>query len=181
MESAKVRVEVWPVVADEAGLWLISGEAPWTSGNVPYDLGPHEEVRLLIEDHEVEDRLKLFHSTSWRSGAGHVTLSYVAALEASSAQERWPDAWRVTPQLSTIFGRPKPTPPVGRPEPRPVDVLLHGLRHFRFLTLTDHSIRRALGGRWGRHLQDFSPALAGMYHHPDEPLAIDLELLESWR
>jgi hypothetical protein len=179
-ETNKVRVEVWPIVADELGLWLISGLDAWRSGNVPYDIGPRDEVQTLLADHDVAEQLRLVHSTSWRADDGFVILTYVAAINAPGlARQSWPDAMPITPDLAEEVGRPEPTAPTGEPWPRYVDVLLHGLRHYRFLTLTDGPARDALGEVWRRHLQAFAPALSGMYEHPDSPITIDPAVLQE--
>jgi hypothetical protein len=178
-ETMNVRVEIWPVVADEIGLWLISGLDAWHSGNVSYDLGPRDEVQCILDEHEIGDKLQVIHSTSWRAEDGYVILTYVAAIHCSGlARKSWPEAAPISPDLATHVGRPVPTPPIGEPIPRYIDVLLHGLRHFRFLTLTDGPARDALGDGWRRHLEAFAPALSGMYEYPDEPITIDPRILD---
>ncbi|GII01727.1 hypothetical protein Pta02_37350 [Planobispora takensis] len=178
-ETAKVRIEVWPVAADEIGLWLVSGLDAWRSGNVPYDTGPREEVQLILDQQNVGDSLRVIHSTSWRAEDGHVVLTYIAALNAPGlARQNWADATPISPELASSVGRPVPTPATGEPTPRHIDVLLHGLRHFRFLTLTDGPARDALGELWRQHLEAFAPALSGMYEYPDEPLTIDPKILD---
>ncbi|GAA3669076.1 hypothetical protein GCM10022224_036490 [Nonomuraea antimicrobica] len=179
-ETANVRVEIWPVAADGVGLWLISGLDAWRSDNVPYDTGPRDEVEIVLDTHSVSDRLRVIHSTSWRAEDGHVILTYVAAIDTPSGapvRTWWPEAAPLSPDLAPHVGKPIPTPPRGEPFPRHVDVLLHGLRHFRFLTLTDGPAREALGELWRKHLEAFAPALSGMYEYPDHPITIDPEIL----
>lgn len=51
--------------------------------------------------------------------------------------------------------------------PRYIDVLLHGLRHLRFLLDSDATNAAALAEPWPQHLAPLTPALATMYdqHH----------------
>ncbi|WP_219504692.1 hypothetical protein [Nonomuraea ceibae] len=179
-ENMNVRVEVWPVIADEIGLWLASGLDAWRSGNVSYDLGPRDEVQYILDKHEIGERLQVIHSTSWRAENGHVILTYIAAIHCPDlARKSWPEAAPISPDLAVEVGKPTPTPPTGEPVPRYIDVLLHGLRHFRFLTLTDGPAREALGDRWRQYLQAFAPALSGMYEYPDEPITIKPQILDQ--
>lgn len=164
LEQSHVRVEIWPVAADEVGLWLISGMDAWRSGPVPYDLGPRDEVQDVLDQHKVGSALRVIHSTSWRAEPGHVMLTYIAAIDTDvPARQAWPGAMPIAPELATAVGKPSATPPTGEPTPRYIDVLMHGIRHFRFLSLTDSPAREALGDQWRGYLEDFAPALAGMY------------------
>jgi hypothetical protein len=161
-----VRVEVWPLVADEAGIWLADGHAWRATAPVPADGTPHGEVERQLAAHGVRGDTDLLHSTSWRVDGASVVLTYVAILRcAGPASRRWPGAWRVDARLADAAGRPTPTAATAAPAPRGVDVLLHAVRHLRFLLDTDATVAAALTGPWPRHLAALEPALAGMYDH----------------
>ncbi|MEU9832737.1 hypothetical protein AB0D67_14535 [Streptosporangium sp. NPDC048047] len=165
-DRAGVRVEVWPVTADSVGLWLISGADAWRSGPIAQDSDPHTTVETLLADHSASADVTLLHSTSWRAEDGDVILTYVAVVGCSDlAREQWPDAAPINPALPDAVGKPIPVEATEAPIPRYIDVLMHGLRHLRFLLHTDSAARSALCDRWKAHLQAFVPALAGMYDH----------------
>ncbi|MET8341015.1 hypothetical protein [Streptosporangium canum] len=178
LESSHVHVEIWPVAADEIGLWLLSGTEPWRSGPVPQDLGPRDEAQIVLDDNEVSDALRVIHSTSWRAEPGHIMLTYIAAVDVGGpARQEWPAAVPIAPELAAVVGKPAPTSPTGEPVPRYIDVLLHGIRHLRFLTYTDSPARNALGPQWRQHLEAWEPALSGMYEEGDARAVVDPTLL----
>lgn len=180
LEQLHVHVEIWPVAADSVGLWLISGTEPWRSGPVPQDLGPRDEAQIVLDEHEVANSLHVIHSTSWRAERGHIMLTYIAAIKVSDlVREEWPAAVPVAPELAANVGKPAPTSPTGEPIPRYIDVLLHGIRHLRFLTYTDSPAREALGAQWRQHLELWEPALSGMYEEDDARAIVDPRLLGS--
>jgi hypothetical protein len=163
LEPMTVRVEVWPVVADEIGLWLISGGDAWRSDNVFADGDLHYEVEYLLAEHDIT-RTNALHSTSWRPQGTTVILTYVAALEVRGfARDRWPDAEPVTVALAEAVGKPPTHAANEAPIPRVIDVLMHGLRHLDYLLNHDTETAEALGELWRRHLEPFGPALAGLY------------------
>ena len=51
LEPMTVHVEVWPIAADEIGLWLVSGDDCWRAGPVMADDEPHSEVEYAISQH----------------------------------------------------------------------------------------------------------------------------------
>lgn len=158
-----VRVEVWPVVADEIGLWLISGDDAWRSDNVFADGDLHYEVEFLLAEHDIT-RTNALHSTSWRPDGTAVILTYMAAMEVDGyAKDRWPGAQPITAALAEAVGKPPTHAPNEAPVPRFIDVLFHGLRHLRYLLGTDATTAAAMGDLWARHLAPFEPALAGLY------------------
>lgn len=164
-EPMTVRVEVWPVAADSAGIWLVSGDDAWRDTlPVAADSEPHAEAKLLIGGHGAGGDDVLLHSTSWRPDGGSVVLTYVAVLRRPGlVLDNWPDARPVGCELATAVGKPPAHAAAGVPVPRYVDVLLHALRHLRMLRDTDAVARNALDATWQRHLDDLAPALAGMY------------------
>lgn len=156
-------VEVWPVAADEIGIWLASGRDAWRSPRIPSDSEPHFEVESLLLAHGMS--ATLLHSTSWRPDGPTIVLTYIAALPTNGllVRERWASALPVSEDLFLAVGNPPRHGAAEIPIPRYVDVLRHGLRHLRFLLDTDGSAREALTGHWVTHLTRLSPAFAGMY------------------
>jgi hypothetical protein len=164
-EPMTVHVEVWPVAADEIGIWLVSGEDAWRpSLPVPADSEPHAEVDLLLAQHQADTDAVMKHSTSWRADVPGVILTYIVILQAPGlVRDRWPDAQPVGLRLAEAVGKPPVHAPVEPPAPRYIDVLLHALRHLRFLLDTDASNRAAMNDSWRRHLSELEPAFATMY------------------
>ena len=166
-EPMTVRVEVWPVAADSAGIWLVSGDDAWRDTlPVAADSEPHAEVELLVGAHGDVDPadVLLLHSTSWRVDGPSVVLTYVAVLRRPGlVLDIWPDARPVGRELAEAVGKPPTHAAADVPVPRYIDVLLHALRHLRMLRDTDAVARNALDATWQRHLDDLAPALAGMY------------------
>lgn len=168
-EPMSVHVEVWPVAADEVGLWLTSGEDAWWSGPVMADDEPHSEVVHALREHNADKRVELLHSTSWRVDGPHIVLTYMAVLECPGlVRDDWPSALPISRELADAVDKPLSHAPTEAPTPRYVDVLLHGLRHLRFLLDTDSDNSAALDRHWRRHLAAMSPALATMYNREPE-------------
>jgi len=164
-----VRIELWPLAADDLGIWLISGEDAWRSGPVASDTEPHAEAELLTAMHLGPDAAAgLYHSTSWRTDGQSVILTYVACFpyRGEFVRDSWPGALPITARMLEVVGRPFTHGPADPPTPRYVDVLMHAIRHLRFLKDTDESARRAMTGAWRQHLSAFEPALSGMYSQP---------------
>jgi hypothetical protein len=160
-----VTVEVWPVAADETGLWLLGPDGPWPSPPIPADSEPHVAVELELIQHQVNlADVAVIHSTSWRTEHTSAILTYLAVVDvAGLVLDSWPDARPVTTTLADHVGRPPTHGPLDPPAPRYVDVLLHGLRHLAFLLPRDATVAAALPGVWGGHLAEFSPWIAHMY------------------
>lgn len=164
MEPMNIVVEVWPVAADEAGLWLVSGGDAWRSGVVMADGDVHFEVEMLLSEHGIDPDGAVIHSTSWHPDGPSIVLTYMVALTAGGfALDRWPNAAPVTPDLADAEGKPPTHAANEAPVPRLLDVLFHGLRHLSYLMKTDAENAAAMGGLWQRQLEPFEPALAGMY------------------
>jgi hypothetical protein len=165
-----VHVEVWPVAADEARIWLLSGEDAWRTGPVMSDDEPHSDVEGALTQHGAEDKVSLLHSTSWRPDGPHIILTYVAVIKISAfARDTWPKALPITLGLVNNAGKPLPGSPTEAPTPRHIDVLMHGLRHLRFLLDTDTTNAAALDDHWRHHLAGLEPALAGLYLEKEGP------------
>lgn len=165
MEPMNITVEVWPVAADEAGLWLVSGTDGLRYGPVASDGDVHFEVEMLLREHGVDPlEPAAIHSTSWHPDGPSIVLTYMAALSVDGfALDRWPDAVPITPELAKDAGKPPTHAATEAPVPRLLDVLFHGLRHLKYLCEHDATAAAAMGLEWQRHLQSFAPALAGMY------------------
>ena len=179
-ELMTVTVEVWPVAADEAGIWLISGsDGPWRHGPVSADSDIHWEAQQLLFAHRINPDSDLFiaivpdwpavsviHWTSCRPDGPTIVHTIMAVVSMPGfVVETWPDAAPVTAALPKAIG---PAPPHGAaevPVPRVADVLLHGIRHLRFLATDegDAETAAALDENWRRHLAPLRPALAKMF------------------
>ena len=171
-ETMGVVVEVWPLAADEIGIWLLSGPEPWRTAPIPADSEPHAEVDLLLFANGMTDPA-LLHSTSWRPDGPHIVLTYMAVQHTPGlAREGWPGALPVSEDLLPAVGNPTPHGAAEVPVPRHVDVLHHGLRHLAMLLDTDSGARDGLTGHWPGWLQRMRPALAGMYEAGERPVDI---------
>jgi len=178
-EFMTVTVEVWPLAADEAGIWLLSNGDAWRFGPVEATSDVHYEVELLLFHHGIDPddavfirlpeetpRAEVIHSTSWRPDGPTIVLTYMAVVKvAGYVRERWPDAVSVTAALAEAVGNAPPHGAAQVPVPRVVDVLLHGVRHLKFLTGPDGDAETAaaLDVNWRRHLAPLKPALASMF------------------
>ncbi|MFI6522185.1 hypothetical protein ACIBF1_42015 [Spirillospora sp. NPDC050679] len=168
LEPMSVRVEVWPVAADSVGLWLVSDGDAWRSGPVPADSEPHAEVEYVLSQHGGSDKVDLLHSTSWRVDGPAVYLTYMAVVHCSGlVREEWPNALPIGMELFDAVGKPPEHSPVEAPAPRYIDVLLHGIRHLRFLLDNDTANAAAFSDAWRDQLTRIQPAIATMYdrHH----------------
>jgi hypothetical protein len=160
-----VVTEVWPLAADQTGIWLLAPEGPWPSEPIPADSEPHVAAELELIQHTVNlGDVAALHSTSWRTEGTSVVLTYVAVIRcAGLVLTDWPQARPVTTDLARHVGRPPTHGPLDPPAPRYVDVLYHALRHLAFLLPRDATVAAALPGVWGGHLAEFSPWIARMY------------------
>lgn len=165
-EPMTVYVELWPVAADQEGLWLVSGRGPWRPTlPVPADSEPHAEVELLLRAHGIgEADVPLLHSTSWRLDAPHLLLTYLAVVRRPGfVRENWPGAEPISPRLLEVVGKPPTHDAAEPPLVRDLDVLAHALRHAAFLRDNDATAAAVLDEHWRTHLATLRPALAGMY------------------
>jgi len=178
-EKMGVNVEVWPLAADEAGIWLVSGGGAWSYGPVMADSDVHYEIEMLLFSHDINPddavfvalpsgapRADVIHSTSWRPDGPAIMLTYMAVVRADGyVRERWPDAVPVTAALPEAIGKAPAHGAAEVPVPRVADVLLHGIRHLRWLAGPegDAETAAALDVNWHRHLAPLRPALATMY------------------
>jgi len=168
-ENMPIQVEVWPVAADDMGIWLLSGDDAWRPGvPVPADSEPHFEVEMILAQSGVCSRAtQVLHSTSWRVDGQTIILTYMAVIETDDlVRKNWPNARPISVTLPDAVGNPSTNAANEPPVPRYIDVLLHGLRHLRFLRDHDATASNAMGSTWHEHLEPFAEALAGMYGTP---------------
>lgn len=165
-ENMTVYPEVWPVAADETGLWLISGVGPWRPAlPVQGDGDVHADVELELSMNGLDmSDVPLLHSTSWRPDGSSVILTYIAVVRRPGfVRENWPGAEPISPLLPGAVGKPLTHDANEPPIPRYVDCLLHAIRHLAFLRDWDSAAFAVLDRHWLRHLEGLRPALAGMY------------------
>lgn len=162
-EHMGIQVELWTVAADKAGIWLLGDDA-WRSDRLAADADVHAEVELLAYQHAPDLALSLIHSTSWRQDGPGIVLTYIAIGQAGEhVQDRYPGALPIATGLLAEVGKPNWHEADAPPVPRYIDVLMHAVRHLRFLRDTDASALEAMSGHWRAHLAEFEPALSGMY------------------
>src|SRR4029453_632940 len=75
-----VVAEVWPVAADELGLWLLSGDGPRPSLPVMDDAEPFDYAEMELMQAGMWATTKILHSTSWRGGHGDLVVTYLAVV-----------------------------------------------------------------------------------------------------
>jgi hypothetical protein len=167
LEKMGITVEVWPLAADEAGIWLLSGGDALRWGPVMADGDVHYEAETLLRGFGLDlADVDVIHSTSWRPDGPAVVLTYMAVVTIGGyALDSWPDAAPVTPALPAAVGKAPPHGAAEVPVPRWVDVPLHGIRHLAFLAGPDGDAETAaaLDANWLRHLAPLRPALAAMF------------------
>ena len=163
-ENMDVIPEWWTIAADHLGIWLIDG-GPQYAGPVPADSEPHFEIQLQQSGLRRE-RTTLMHSTSWRTDyrLGGLVVTYMVVVRADDlVRGIWPQAKPITLATVEAVGKPAPHAPTEPPSPSHFDVLMHGLRHLRFLMDTDPRNAEAMGELMRRHLEPLRPALAELY------------------
>ena len=129
-----------------------------------HGIDPGDAVFIRVP--EESPRAEVIHSTSWRPDGPTIVLTYMAVVKSAGyVRERWPAATSVTAALTEAVGKAPPHGAAQVPVPRVVDVLLHGVRHLKFLTGPegDAETAAALDANWRRHLAPLKPALASMF------------------
>jgi hypothetical protein len=170
--------EVWPLGADEASIWLLSGDVgPWPSEYISDQSDQQTMAEIELIQHGVTIGDGVLHSTSWRvdyskeadRNFGIYTFMAVVPINGL-VLDRWPNAMPITPELSRQLGQPPSHGAAELPEVPYWFALKHGLRyleqgvrHLRYLRDTDTDIRVALDDHWRQHLEAFAPELARMY------------------
>jgi hypothetical protein len=134
------------------------------------DNEPHSEVEYAISEHMLLDDVALLHSTSWRVDGPHVVLTYIALVRSTDlVREAWPSAMPINLDLAEAVGKPLSYNPTEPPTPRHIDVLMHGLRHLRFLMSTDSANATAIDEHTKQYLAKLTPAFAAMYNDRQFP------------
>lgn len=172
-EPMTVWVEVWPVAADETGLWLLSGGEPWLDGPVMADNSEDFMAKMLLRGNGItDDDLLWTHFTSWHpDGPRHVdTYLAIVDIGAGSVFERFPRATPITPGIydNPEVGKPPTHGATEEPVPRSLDVLYHALGHLKDQIRKNATTRAAVGDLMRDHLEPYEETLAGMYEtlHP---------------
>lgn len=166
-----VMAEVWPVAADETGLYLL-GNGPRPSLPIMDDAEPHDYAEMELMQAGMWATTKALHSTSWRvdhdttTGQNYLILTYIAAIGcAALVRDEWGDdiIGVTTEAADAELGNVPTHGATEAPVVRHFDVLFHALRHLRFLLNHDATVALALQGQWAEHLTTFEPAIAQMY------------------
>jgi hypothetical protein len=171
--------EIWPLAVDDLGIWLISGRDAWRTGPVPSGSGADFEAKLELFDYGiVGDRVPWMHSTSWRDELPRLIVTFAAWVRPAGGdlvRGTWRHAMPLTVAASEAVGPARPHPPAEPPVPTYFHVLMHALRHMKWLSDPAHDATSAAvlasDGRWARHLAPFTPELARMFTEPYEPAA----------
>jgi hypothetical protein len=163
-----VQCEIFPVVcASGRALYMrrldVATPAWWIE--CPPARHPSEVVAwaLALElGSEGEPPNSIVHSTSWRYDTSRLALvlSYLVVLRGLVC----PPAGFVLEPVEAVSWNPQ-TGTYGERVIRACDVLIHGLRHFALLRLTDPMIARALSDDWHATLGQWQPLPAGLLDH----------------
>jgi hypothetical protein len=166
--------EIWPLAVDDLGIWLISGRDAWRTGPVPSGSGADFEAKLELFAYGISvGDLPWMHSTSWRDELPRMIVTYAAWVQAPGSdlvRGAWRNAMPVTAEAAAAVGPAPPHHPAQPPEPTYWHVLMHGLRHMKYLSDpandVDSAAVLATDDRWARHLAPFEPELARMFTEP---------------
>lgn len=176
-------VDLWPVGADDQGIWVLNPDAPrpWPTPPLHWtgeDPNPaHTAAELELIQHGIDlGRVPCLHSTSWRSDGGVTVLHYLAIVDCpGTVREHYPHAKPISPNIARVAGQPRHHGAAAPPEEvRCIDILRHGVRHYRALgdpasLCYDEPIGKALPEVWHRQLADVTPAVAQMFGPVREP------------
>lgn len=181
LEPMTIWGELWIVTADDMGLWKIGGIAPLRDGPVYADNSIHFLIESLLSKNGFDPRppaqggdCLMIHSTSWRPYGPRMLHTYLAAVRPRGlAMDTWPDAIPITPDLwaADAAGKPPTHGATEEPIPRTLDVLIHGIGHFKWQINHNATHRRALGTLWRMGVRPFKETLAEMYEEIHEPAA----------
>jgi hypothetical protein len=110
-----VIAEVWPVAADELGLWLLSGDGPRPSLPVMDDSEPFDYAEMELMQAGMWATTKILHSTSWRVDRSDLVVTYLAVVGCEGlVRSRWPDALPSASRSPMRSGNLPPMPPPSR-------------------------------------------------------------------
>ncbi|HEY3035202.1 MAG TPA: hypothetical protein VGJ54_11170 [Streptosporangiaceae bacterium] len=170
-EPTGVIGEVWPlaidptVPAEQAGIWLCSGQGPWATPVKKQGIRLHDMIVRELTQRGIPVRPSTpIHQTSTRDTGYVVVHTYMAVIDCDGpVKARWPLALPVSEQLARLVG-PPPTHASGeRPQPRDWDVLTHGLGHLHRLHRTNATFRRDLDPAFALHLGEWEETLYQMF------------------
>jgi hypothetical protein len=176
--AMKTYAEVWPLAADETGLYLLTPDGPLPSLQVDDTEEPLDYARMVLMQrglwYLVNEPKGLLHATSWRiehdreTGANFQVDSFMAGVRPEGmVLDAWPEALPVTTLFAEEVG---PAPTHGATEAPTVPwshVLLHGLRHYKY-QLNPKEGDATIAARlvelgWPVHLAPFKAVMAAMY------------------
>jgi hypothetical protein len=167
-------IEMFPLAANQAAPWLLSGRGPLISDHVQSDVGKYGTAEQTAQWF-LKAPLTVLHQTSSRDAKNVGVETWVAVpdIPAEDILDRFPLAEPITPEMLEVVGRPFPHLPAEPPLNRTVDVLQHTLRHIAWLIgpFGDANIRAALEPWWPVHLRTLQPALSTLYTELYQPAA----------
>lgn len=167
-----VTAEIWPVAADERGLWLLSGTWPWASLPFADDTSFNAEFQGELISRGAVAALGP-HGTSCRIDGPSLVCAAVAVIDCiGPVRASWPEAEPIpVERIVAEVGKP-PTHPANRvpDEIRQWDALVGGLRHLAFqLTPYGDAELADKMNRWLRfHLANAAPVLFRLYDRVHE-------------
>jgi hypothetical protein len=171
--------EIWPLAVDDLGIWLISGRDAWRTAPVPSGSGADFEAKLELFAYGIgRQHVPWMHSTSWRDELPRLIVTYAAWVRPAGldlVRGTWRNAMPLTAEAAAAVGPALPHAPAQPPEPTYWHVLMHALRHMKWLSdpANDATSAATLASdaRWARHLTPFQPELARMFTQPYQPAA----------
>jgi hypothetical protein len=96
------------------------------------------EVKLLVSQNDPTMHFDLIHSPSWRVDRPVIILTWVGIAQIHDLViDQWPNVLPVTTEMFAKVGNPITHAANEPPTPRDSDVLLHAIRHLRFLRDTN--------------------------------------------
>jgi hypothetical protein len=109
--TMEIWAEVWPVAADEACLWLVSGGDAWrpkgpvTATSQPRaDVRSELAVRLNVSADALGQIMPSLASTGSRSEEQGLVVTYVAMLDPDGpVRDRWPNAQPVSTDSPAVL------------------------------------------------------------------------------
>jgi len=167
-----VTAEIWPLAADEAGIWLVSGDWPWVTLPFADDTSFNAEFEWALLEHGATAVLGP-HGTSCRiDGPAQIDSAVVVVQCRGPVRKSWPQAKPVpVEKIVAEVGKP-PTHPANRvpDEVRQWDALVQAIRHlaFQLTPYGDAELADKLDNWWRFHLAGVSPVLFRLYDRVHE-------------
>ena len=161
----RVTAQVFPIAADRQGIWLLSGEWPWSTAAIAETITIHEAVQesLMQRGIPLAD-VPLLHQTSCMDVGPVEVNTYLAVVRCEGPVLRhFPQAEPASRTLAAELGPPPTHGSAEAPDPRVWDQFTHGLRHLRHLRDTNATARRDMPAPLRRHLEEWEPELFRMY------------------